>query len=349
MHVGPLVSCLAAGNTAVVKPSELTPHTSALIRQLASEVFEPEVVTVVEGGVAVTQELLSLPFDHIFFTGSPAIGKVVMQAAAAHLTSVTLELGGKSPTIIDASANLKDAARRIAFGKFFNNGQTCIAPDYILIERSVKDPFISLLKDQIASTFGQGNPVDEHSPDYARIVNRRHFNRLKDLLDDAVMKGAQPVLSGSMDEETQFIAPVILTDVPMGSRITEEEIFGPILPIMIFDRKEEVVDYINAHPKPLALYIFTSRRSFSNFILSGTSAGSACINECVLQFTHPNLPFGGVNNSGIGKSHGYFGFLTFSNEKPVLRQKSGWATPYLLHPPYTSGMKKIVDVLLKWF
>lgn len=346
---GPLVSCIAAGNTAIVKPSEMTPHTSALVKQMVSEVFDDDVVTVLEGGTDLSKALLQLPFDHIFFTGSPAVGKVVMKAAAEHLSSVTLELGGKSPTIIDGTANVKDAAKRIAFGKFFNNGQTCIAPDYVIIEESVQKEFISHLKTQVELLFGEGRGVGEASPDYGRIVNARHFHRVHDLLKDAIERGATAEMMGEINEKTNFISPVILSGVRADSRIMEEEIFGPLLPIITFRRREEVLEMINSKPKPLALYVFSNRSDFREYILQNTSAGGACINECVLQFTHPNLPFGGVNNSGIGKSHGFYGFQAFSNEKPVLRQKSGWASPYLLHPPYTAGMKRVVDILLKWF
>ena len=347
--VGPLVSCLAAGNTAIVKPSEMTPSTSALLKAMASEVFDEDVVTVVEGAADVAQSLFQFPFDHIFFTGSPAVGKVVMKAAAQHLTSVTLELGGKSPTIIDASANLHDAAKRIAFGKFFNNGQTCIAPDYILIEEEAKEKFVTLLKKEIQLLFGEGKLVDENSAHYARIVNAKHFQRINDLLKDAVERGARPDMLGPLNALTNFIAPIILLDVPADAKILEEEIFGPVLPVLTFTTWEQVLQQVNGRPKPLALYVFSKRSAFREYILQNTSAGGVCINECILQFTHPNLPFGGISNSGMGKSHGQYGFLAFSNEKPVLRQKSGWAGPYLLHPPYTAKMKRIIDVLLKWF
>ena len=347
--VGPLISCLAAGNTAVLKPSELTPSTSTLVREMVAEIFEEEIVTVVEGGVEVSSHLLSLPFDHIFFTGSPAVGKVVMKAAADNLASVTLELGGKSPTIVDSSANLKDAAKRIAFGKFFNNGQTCIAPDYILVEEKIKEPFLRELKKSVADLFGVGRTIDENSPSYARIVNARHFERLNRLLQDAVEGGATLEMSGLVNRESHFIHPVILSNVAPGSRIMEEEIFGPLLPVISFKSIEEVLGIINRKPKPLALYIFSNRGSFRKAILSQTSAGGVCINDCIMQFTHSNLPFGGVNNSGMGKSHGRFGFLAFSNEKPVLKQKGGFSLPYLLYPPYKPGMKKVIDILLRWF
>jgi len=347
--IGPLISCLAAGNTAVLKPSELTPFTSSLLKGMIAEIFEEELVTVVEGGPEVSTHLLSLPFDHIFFTGSPAVGKIVMKAAADHLASVTLELGGKSPAIIDASANLKDSAKRVAFGKFFNNGQTCIAPDYVLVEEKVREPFLQELKKWVAALFGQDGVVDETSPSYSRIVNARNFQRLNALLQDAIQKGAALELSGPVNAESRFIHPMILSNVSMNARMMEEEIFGPILPIIPFTSTAEVLRIINDRPKPLALYIFTTDRRFRETILSETSAGGVCINDCIMQFTHPGLPFGGVNHSGMGKSHGRFGFLAFSNEKPVLRQKPGFAVPYLLYPPYKPEMKRIIDILLRWF
>lgn len=347
--IGPLVSCLAAGNTAIIKPSEMTPSTAALVSMMVKELFPDDLVAVAEGGVEVSQELLRLPFDHIFFTGSPAVGKVVMKAASDHLSSVTLELGGKSPAIIDSSANLADAARRIAFGKFMNNGQTCIAPDYLLVENKVVEKFLPLLRSEILRLFGNGESIDEQSPSYSRIVNRNHYDRVNRLLQDAIRRGAKETALGARNEATCFIAPILLTDIPEDAVILEEEIFGPVLPILTFKDRNDVVNFVCRRPKPLALYIFSERREFREDILSRTSAGGVCINECLLQFTHPNLPFGGVNNSGQGKSHGYYGFLAFSNEKPVLRQKSGWAGPYLLHPPYTKGMNRIVDLLLRYF
>jgi aldehyde dehydrogenase (NAD+) len=347
--IGPLVSCLAAGNTAIVKPSELTPHTSHLIKEMISEVFEEDLVAVVEGGTEVSAYLLSLKVDHIFFTGSPAVGKLVMKAAASNLTSVTLELGGKSPTIIDATASLADAAKRIAFGKFLNNGQTCIAPDYVLVEEKIKDKFIATLREQVLILFGDRNSITENSPNYSRVVNDRHFARINHLIQDALQKGAKLDMKGEVNDRTNFIPPMILSDISKNARIMEEEIFGPVLPILTFTSTSEVIEWINSKPKPLALYLFSNSRKFRNRILDSTSAGSVVVNDCVLQFTHPNLPFGGVNNSGIGKSHGHYGFMAFSNEKPVLRQKRGFSSLYFMYPPYTSGMKKIVYLLLRWF
>jgi aldehyde dehydrogenase (NAD+) len=346
--LGPLISCLAAGNTAILKPSELTPNTSRLLNDLIKEFFDEDLVTVVEGGVDVSSQLLALPFDHIFFTGSSAVGKIVMRAAAENLSSVTLELGGKSPTIIDETANLEDAAKRIAFGKFLNNGQTCIAPDYIFIKDSSQKKFIELLKSEVQKSFGVNGTIEIASPNYSRVINEKHFDRLEQLISDATAKGAKIEWSGSTSKSDRFMHPVILSNVSMDSKIMEEEIFGPVLPIITYSSIDEIIELINTKPKPLALYIFSASNKFQQRIMEETSAGSVCINDCVLQFTHPNLPFGGVNNSGIGKSHGKYGFKAFSNEKPVLKQRSGFSMPYLLHPPYTSRVKKLVDIMIRW-
>ncbi len=346
---GPLVSCLAAGNTAIIKPSEMTPHTSALIAALASEFFQEDVVKVIEGGQEASTELLSLPFDHIFFTGSPAVGKIIMKAAAENLTSVTLELGGKSPTIIDSTAIISDAAKRIAFGKFLNNGQTCIAPDYILVHEKVKDKFIDSLKKEVVKLFGENGKIDENSGSYARIVNQKHFTRLNKLLEDSISHGAKIELGGEVNSASNFIHPMVLSNVSLNSRMMEEEIFGPLLPVISYSSDEEVIQLINSKPKPLALYIFSRDGAFKDKILSCTSAGSVCINECVIQFTHANLPFGGVNNSGIGKSHGHAGFLEFSNQKPVLKQMSRFSSIESLYPPFKPKLKFLVDLMLKYF
>jgi aldehyde dehydrogenase (NAD+) len=347
--LGPLISCLAAGNTAILKPSEATPHTARLIREMVSEFFDKDLVAVVEGDVETPSNLLRLPFDHIFFTGSTSVGKIVMKAAAEHLTSVTLELGGKSPTFIDHTAHLDDAAKRIAFGKFLNNGQTCIAPDYILVDAKVKDLFIDKLRDQIRLLFGEGGAITEQSSHYARIINQKNFHRVDQLIQDAIQLGAKLELSGPSYPEKQFMHPIILSQVPPEARIMQEEIFGPVLPVNAYTSEEEAIEFVLSRPKPLAVYVFSNRKAFQNKILREVSAGSACINDCVLQFTHPNLPFGGVNASGIGKSHGKYGFLAFSNEKPVVRQRRGFAATYLLHPPYTKHVKRVVDIMLKWF
>jgi aldehyde dehydrogenase (NAD+) len=345
--IGPLASALAAGNTAILKPSEVTPHTSALIAKMCREIFNENEVTVFEGGPEISQALLALPFDHIFFTGSPAIGKVVMRAASENLTSVTLELGGKSPTVVSNSAKIKEAAQRIAVAKFINNGQTCIAPDYVLVHKSVEAELITQLKGQIAALFGEsGKPFDE-SPHYARIVNQKHAARINGLLHDAIEQGAKTELHGNFNLEDRFLHPVLLTHVSPSSRIMEEEIFGPILPIISFDSITEVIQTINQKPKPLALYYFGSNNTELNQLKTQTSAGAMCINDCAIHFLNLNIPFGGVNNSGIGKSHGYYGFLAFSNEKPVMRQRHGLTSIKFFYPPYTRGVKRMIDWLLK--
>lgn len=347
--IAPLVSCLAAGNTAVLKPSEFTPNTAALISKLVVDVFEHDLVVAMEGDASVSTELLKLPFDHIFFTGSPNVGKVVMRAAAEQLASVTLELGGKSPAIIDRTASLRDAAKRIALGKFLNSGQTCIAPDYLLVERSVCDEFLTLLQEEVKTLFGRNEDVNTKSVDYSRIVSERHFLRLDNMLKDALAKGAKVINSSEPDATSKFFPPTILTQVRDGMLVMEEEIFGPILPVLTYDSQQEVVDIINKKPKPLALYVFSYRGSFRESILKETSAGGVCVNDCVIQFIHPNLPFGGVNNSGIGKSHGHAGFLAFSNEKPIVKQKRGLSNAYLFYPPYTPLKRRILEVVLRWF
>jgi aldehyde dehydrogenase (NAD+) len=349
LSLGPLVSALAAGNNVILKPSEITPNTSALIAKMCNEIFGADEVTVFEGGPMVSQELLKLPFDHIFFTGSPAIGKIVMKAAAEHLTSVTLELGGKSPTIVSLSANLKEAAKRIAMAKFLNSGQTCIAPDYVLVHQGIANDFIELLKEQIQKLFAdQGKTIFE-SPHYARIVSEKHFIRLNSIVQDALTNGAKLELGGFVDQTQRFMHPMLLSQVSVESRVMQEEIFGPILPILSFEALDQVIKIINGKPKPLALYYFGKSKSEQNRLKQETSSGAICINDCAIQFLNHNLPFGGVNNSGIGKSHGYYGFLAFSNEKPVVKQRAGLTSIQFFYPPYTPLIKRLINGLLKFF
>lgn len=347
--LGPLVSAIAAGNAVVLKPSELTPHVSAVIKNMVDEVFDPAVVTAFEGGPDVSEHLLKLPFDHIFFTGSPAIGKIVMKAAAENLTSITLELGGKSPAIVTDDAHMKDAAERIAFTKFVNNGQTCVAPDYVLVDERIESVFTKELIVQSKRLFTEKNETFETSKHYCRIVNEKHFHRLSELLRDALAQGAKVEFGGKIDLSTLFIHPMILTQVPLNARLMQEEIFGPILPIVTYKNLEEAIAIVNAKPKALALYLFSGDNETQKRILHETSSGGACINDCGVHFFQHNLPFGGVNNSGIGKSHGYFGFLAFSNEKAVLRQRWGITSVRLFHPPYTERSKKIMKWFLKLF
>jgi aldehyde dehydrogenase (NAD+) len=347
LSVGPLISALAAGNIVMLKPSELTPHTSALIKKMCAEIFTENEVAVCEGGPEVSQALLKLPFDHIFFTGSPTIGKIIMKAAAEHLTSVTLELGGKSPTIVTKTARLKDAAERIAVTKFINNGQTCIAPDYVLVHQSVAESFINLLKQEIIARFSEEGKSFQESPYYARIVNEKHFVRLSNLIQDAIQKGAKLEMTGPVDQHDRFIHPMILSQVPSDALVMEEEIFGPILPVVVYETIDEALEIINKKPKPLALYYFGKNNAELARVRQETSSGAICINDCAIQFLNHNIPFGGVNNSGIGKSHGHYGFLAFSNEKPVVRQRNGFTSFTLFYPPYTERVGKLMDWLLK--
>lgn len=349
LSVGPLTSAIAAGNNVILKPSENTPHTSSLIKKMSEEVFDQKIVTVLEGGPEVSQALLKLPFDHIFFTGSPGIGKMVMKAAAENLTSVTLELGGKSPAIVTPSASIKNAAQRIAVTKFINNGQTCIAPDYVMVHESVATTFIDELKKHVQKSFSDNGKSIYKSASYARIVNQKHFDRLNALLRDAIEKGAKLELSGPVEQSERFIHPMILSKVSHESHVMEEEIFGPILPVITYSSLDEAITIINKKPKPLALYIFGSNSNELHRVKQETSSGSVCINDCAIQFLHHNLPFGGVNNSGIGKSHGYYGFLAFSNEKPLVRQRGGLTTFGFFYPPYTPRVQKMINWLLKLF
>lgn len=342
---GPLVSAIAAGNCVVLKPSEMTPHSSALMKKMIRELFDESEVALLEGGVEVSTELLKLPFNHIFFTGSPEVGKIVMKAAAENLASVTLELGGKSPTIIDETANLKKAAQRIAFNKWLNNGQICIAPDYVLVQKSVAHQFLDLLKETITNSYGADA---EKSESYNRIVNHRHFERLTGYLQDAVDKGAQIAFGGKTQGDQDFISPTIVTEVPDHAELWQKEIFGPILPFFTFEDLQEAIDKINSREKPLALYIYSSSKSNVDRIIRHTRAGGTCINHSGLHFFNDNLPFGGSNNSGIGKGHGFFGFEAFSNPRAILNQWSPINGLDNMAPPYTPAKQKLIDLTIKW-
>ncbi len=345
----PLVSAIAAGNCSIIKPSEYTPHTSALVKEMIKTLFNENEIAVVEGDYTVSAELLKLKFDHIFFTGSPSVGKIVMKAAAEHLTSVTLELGGKSPVIVDETANVKTSAKRISWGKLVNNGQTCISPDYLYVHESKYNEFIDEMKKSIADKYGDGDEAVKQSPDYCRMVNHRHYNRVKKLIEDAVEKGANVVAGGKMDDDENFISPTLLADVPEEAEVLQEEIFGPVLPIKKYRDIQEPLAYINSKEKPLALYIFSKSNKNIDTILQNTSAGGTAINDTLIHNAQPNLPFGGANNSGIGNSHGFYGFKEFSHERGVLRQYLGRGSTENMYPPYKGFVLKMVDFTLKYF
>jgi len=338
---GPLVSALAAGNTAILKPSEMTPAVSAVMAEVIAKIFSPNEVALFEGSLPTSTALLELPFDHIFFTGSPAVGKVVMAAAAKHLTSVTLELGGKSPVIVDETANIKLAAETLMWGKFTNCGQICVAPDHVHVHESVKDRFVAECRKALEARYGNTADAQRNSHDLTRVINQRHTQRIAGLLDDARQKGARVLMGGEVDVSSCYIAPTLIDQVAPDASIMTEEIFGPVLPVLAYRNLDDVVRAINADHKPLALYIFSTDKARTRRILAQTSSGGVAINHCVLHYAHGNLPFGGVNNSGIGSAHGEFGFKAFSHERAVL--KSGpIMMAKLFFPPYTGFKQKLI-------
>ncbi len=342
---GPLVSALAAGNCVILKPSESTPNCSALMHEIISEAFEPDQVAVIQGGPEASSHLVSLPFHHIFFTGGPEIGKKVMKAAAENLTPVTLELGGKSPAIVDATCNLDDAVRRIVWGRFFNSGQVCISPDYALVEESIRDAFLEKVKAQIKTFYD--NPVE--SNDLSSLVHDGHFGKISRMIDDALAKGATVVSGNERIAERRFISPTVLTNVNTTMLVMQDEIFGPILPVMTWRTVDEAMRLVHSMERPLAYYVFSRNRGNTRRFLDESRAGTTAINETFIQFVHPELPFGGVNFSGIGKAHGKYGFDVFSNERSYIKQVFRWNAPRFTHPPYNKFTRKVADLVLKYF
>ncbi|WP_210128663.1 MULTISPECIES: aldehyde dehydrogenase [unclassified Staphylococcus] len=332
--IEPLIGAIAAGNTIILKPSEFTPNVSDVIQQIISDAFDPEYINIIQGNADITQSLLHLPFDYIFFTGSEQVGRIVYSAASKNLTPVTLELGGKSPAIIDESANIKVASERICFGKFTNAGQTCVAPDYLLVNRKVKDELISALKKTITEFYGTNI---QDSPDFGRIVNKKHYHRLNELLN---IHHPEITFGGQTDIDENFIAPTILDGTTFDSKIMENEIFGPILPIIVYDDFDEAIDLIRTKPKPLSLYLFSEDENSSERILNELSFGGGAINDTLMHLVNPNLPFGGVGASGIGKYHGKYSFDTFSHDKSYIF-KSTRLESSLLFPPYKGKFKYI--------
>lgn len=332
----PLVGAISAGNCAVVKPSAYAPESSRVISKLIESAFPTGFVTAVEGGRDANQALLDEPFDYIFFTGSVAVGKTVMEAAAKRLTPVTLELGGKSPIIVDETANLPLAARRIAFGKVLNAGQTCVAPDYLMIEKSVEAPFIEEYKKALASFFPDGDMSG-----MVRIINDKHFERVCNILDNS----GSVVIGGARDAETRFIEPAVLTDVPIDSPAMQQEIFGPVLPVLPYEKLDDCIDFIRSRPKPLALYIFSENKMNQEKVLNSCSFGGGCINDTVIHLASSHMSFGGVGESGMGSYHGKKSFDTFTHYRSVLKQ--GKLDVKLRYFPYKSGKEKITRMILK--
>ena len=337
LTVEPLIGAIAAGNCCVVKPSAYSPATSAVLRDILAECFPPEFVAVVEGGRAENQALLDQKFDYIFFTGGVEVGKEVMTRAARHLTPVTLELGGKSPCIVDATARLDLAAKRLVFGKLLNCGQTCVAPDYLLIDRRVKTPFLAYVQRWITVMYGE-NPLDNDG--YVRMVNRKHFDRVMELIDPAKV-----VFGGRGDPDTLKIQPTVLDNVSHEDPVMQEEIFGPVLPVLTFDQIGEALDFVNARPRPLALYLFSQEKSTQERFLRRTSFGGGCINDTVIHLATSRMGFGGVGASGMGSYHGRDSFETFSHRKSVVKKSTLLDLP-VRYAPYSPGKDRLLRLFL---
>jgi aldehyde dehydrogenase (NAD+) len=345
LALDPLVAAIAAGNVVILRPSEKVPRTSRFIRSLVEEVFPEDEAAVLLGGRDVADALLELPFDHFFFTGSTPVGKKIMAAAAKHLASVTLELGGKSPCIVDETANLEHAAARVAWGKFVNGGQTCIAPDYLLVHASQEERLVELLKARLERQYGP--PADRiRSPDFCRIVDRASTERLRRSLEETVARGAKIEVGGEVDVASRWVAPTILTNVSGDAPIMEGEIFGPILPIVRYRELDEVVAYVRSRPRPLALYVFSENRANIERILRSTTAGGSGVNMPLMHFANPYLPFGGVGESGQGSYHGFFGFQTFSHARGVFEQTMPAALEKVF-PPYRRGLARKMIALTR--
>ena len=346
LALGPIITALAAGNRVMLKPSELTPATSALMAELIGKAFAPDELCVVLGDGQLAAEFSSLPFDHLFFTGSTAVGRIVAKAAAANLTPTTLELGGKSPCIIDASCDLASAAIKIAHGKLLNAGQTCIAPDYVLLPKGREAAFGQAFVDAVAKLF----PTIAGNPDYAAVISPRHHERLQAMLAAAEQGGAtlQVVNTGGAPTAHRQMAPVLAFNVPPDAKLMQEEIFGPILPVLPYDSLNEAISYINARPRPLALYWFGTDTKARDKVLAQTVSGGVTVNDTLMHIAHENLPFGGVGESGWGSYHGEAGFLRLTMQKPVLVQ-SKWARGDLFYPPYGKRFDQVMGLLKRWF
>jgi aldehyde dehydrogenase (NAD+) len=337
--MSPLVGAIAAGNCAVIKPSEFSPHISKVISKLIKETFSQNYIAVVEGGIETSQLLLEQKFDYIFFTGGTGIGKIVMAAAAKNLTPVTLELGGKSPCIVNYNANLKYAAKRIVWGKFLNAGQTCVAPDYLLVHKKIKEELLKNVIETVKEFYGDEPSISNF---YSKIINERHFDRLISLLDEGKV-----LVGGKHNRENLYIAPTVVDPTSIQSKIMQEEIFGPILPVIEYEELNEAISFVNARPKPLALYFFSNDRKSMDRVIKETSSGGVCINDTISHITTPYLPFGGVGDSGMGNYHGSSSFDTFSHKKSVLRNQMTFDIK-IKYPPYNISLN-IIKKIMKLF
>ena len=337
LSMQPVVSAIAAGNTVILKPSELAMNTSNVMAKMINENFDSHFFHVIEGGAEETTALLKEKFDKIFYTGNTNVGKIIMRAASEHLTPVTLELGGKSPAIITKGANLKTAAVRIVWGKFLNGGQTCVAPDYLLVEKGVKEKLVEEIQKRIKKVHGDD---PQKSEAFVRIINPRHFKRLTALLDEKKI-----ITGGQTDEKDLYIAPTIMDNVTWNDAVMQEEIFGPILPILEYENIDDAIVQIKEHPKPLALYLFTSNRNIEKKVFREVSFGGGALNDTIMHLVSLSLPFGGVGNSGMGNYHGKFGFDAFTHKKAILK-KATWFEPWVKYPPFTEGKLKVLKKLL---
>ncbi|MEO1428719.1 MAG: aldehyde dehydrogenase [Cyanobacteria bacterium J06632_19] len=338
LTIAPLIGAIAAGNCAILKPSEIASHTSNLIAEILSKYFDKSYLAVIEGGVETSRQLLAEKFDHIFFTGGTAVGKIIMEAAAKHLTPVTLELGGKSPCIVDTDIDLKVAAQRITWGKFLNAGQACLAPDYLLVNKKIKNNLLNEIKKCLQEFYGE-NPAK--SPDYARIINQKQFDRLVSYLKDLkYLNNGKIIIGGETICNELYIAPTLIDEVSWEDAIMQEEIFGPILPVIECTNYQEAIDIVNSHPKPLALYLFSRNKSLQKQVIKETSFGGGCINHTMIHYAAPSLPFGGTGNSGIGSYHGKASFDTFSQYKSILNKPFIFDVK-LLYPPYKNKLSLI--------
>jgi len=338
LSLGPIVGAIAAGNTIILKPSEFSINTSKVIEKIISSTFDDEYIKVINGAVKETQDLLNQKLDYIFFTGSTNVGRIVMEKASKYLTPISLELGGKSPVIVGKCANIKIAAKRIAFGKLLNSGQTCIAPDYVYVHESVKAEFIKYLKEAIIEFFGD-NPIE--SKDYGKIINNKHYDRLNNLIE-----GENIVFGGDKSDELQKISPTILDDINHDSKVMQEEIFGPILPLITFEDLNEVISYINNNPAPLALYLFTESKKVIQKVLNECKFGGGCINDTIMHVSSDYLPFGGVGESGMGSYHGKASFDTFSHYRSVMHKSTKFDLK-VRYAPYTAAKEKVTRTVLK--
>ena len=343
----PLVYAIAAGNAAIIKPSEFSSNTANAISIMIKELFDENEVAVVEGGIPEATALLALPFNHIHFTGSPKVGKIVMEAAAKNLTAVTLELGGKSPVIIDGSTNLNSTAEKVCWGKTLNSGQTCIAPDFAVVQENALDGFVEGFRKACEKFYDPNKKGIDQSKDYGRIINDDNFDRVLALLEDAKEKGAKVEFGGEVNKQDRYIQPTLLSNVNREMKIMQDEIFGPILPVVSYKNKEDVTELLNSFPSPLALYIMSNNKNNTQYFLNHTVAGGTCINELMLTSVNPHLPFGGVNNSGVGKTGGKHSFMDFSNQRGVIKRKYGNSIK-LIYPPFNKQIFKYFQKVIKF-